>query len=523
MQSLVIRCPSDQKLTQGRLRDVCWSHVRAAGRRYSILLRFRVTNYASIRDEAELSMVAVSDHEDIAVRPAGDSGVSALPAAAIYGANASGKSNVVDAFFFMRSAILGSHQDWRPGASINRRAFKLDDSSKREPSTFIINFIHDGVHHEYGFSVDDYSVTEEWLHSFPKKRTRVLFERNQPEGVKFGPSLTGLRQNIASLMRPNSLYLSTAAANNHPQLKRIYDWFGNDMLPVRAGSQLYGSFTLRQWSSHDKIPIRDLLRYADTGVVDVEVNHREIPDAIADEFREILKEAGPTSIDSTSLELPPRVRFIHRGAGDVAWLSIDEESSGTLAWLLLAGPVVSTIRRGGILIVDELDAHLHPLLAAHLVHLFQEPKTNTTGAQLLFNTHNVSLLGPSAPGRLRRDQVRFTEKDDSGATRLTALAEYRVRDGLENVEKRYLAGRYGAIPFLDDVVLESLRDELPAWSPRSRSQGPACLADERRSLRSPDEPVMRLRQARQALRLRPGSRPRRNRGRAGRRAARAIY
>jgi hypothetical protein len=136
---------------------------------------------------------------------------------------------------------------------------------------------------------------------------------------------------------------------------------------------------------------------------------------------------------------------------------MNEESSGTLAWLLLVGPAVASLRDGGLLVVDELDARLHPLLAAHLVNLFQSPESNTTGAQLVFNTHNVSLLGPSAPGRLRRDQVWFTEKDDRGATTLTALTEYRVRDGLENVEKRYLSGRYGAIPFLDEVALESLR------------------------------------------------------------------
>lgn len=435
-----------------------------------MLLRFRVTNYASIRDEAELSMVAASDHPAIAVRSAGDSGVSALPTAAIYGANASGKSNIVNAFFFMRNAILGSHQDWRPGAPINRRAFKLDATSRFEKSTFIVNFIHDGTHHEYGFSAEDYSVVEEWLYSFPKKRTRVLFERGPADDIKFGPSLTGLRRNIASLMRPNSLYLSTAAANNHPQLKRIYDWFASDIFPVRAGSELHGSITLHEWENQEQAPLRDLLRYADTGVIDLWVENQELPEQAAEKLLDFLRAYEPETTQFGPVRVPPKIEFIHRGATDVARFTPDEESSGTLAWLLLVGPVVAAVRRGGLLIVDELDARLHPLLTAHLVSIFQNPETNPAGAQLLFNTHNVSLLGPSAPGRLRRDQVWFTEKDDSGASKLTALADYRVRDGLENVEKRYLAGRYGAIPFLDDVVLESLRSELPAWSPRSRSR-----------------------------------------------------
>ncbi len=270
-------------------------------------------------------------------------------------------------------------------------------------------------------------------------------------------------------MRPNSLYLSTAAANNHPQLKPIYDWFVSDIFPVRAGSQISGSVTLQEWESQDREPLRDLLRYADTGVIDLEVeDEEEIPEQVGKRFLEFVQAYDPEVTEVGPLKVP-KVEFIHRSGVNVARLTIDEESSGTLAWLLLVGPVVAAIRWGRILVVDELDAHLHPLLAAHLVHLFQDPETNVTGAQLLFNTHNVSLLGPSAPGRLRRDQVWFTEKDESGATKLTALAEYRVRDGLENVEKRYLAGRYGAIPFLDDIALESLREELASWSPRTNA------------------------------------------------------
>lgn len=430
-----------------------------------MLLRFRVTNYASIRDEVELSMVAASHHKEIAVRTVGDSGVSVLPVVAIYGANASGKSNVVGAFLFMRSAVLRSHQDWRPGALIRRRAFKLDATSRQRPSTFVIDFVHDDVRYEYGFSAGDFTVTNEWLYSFPKKRTRVLFERSESDGVKFGPSLTGLRQNIAELMRPNSLYLSTAAANNHPQLKRIYDWFSYDIFPAQAGTELLDPYTLQEWQQHDRAPLRDLLRYADTGVVDLEVEEQEMPTPAAEKFIEFMAAFDPEyQVGDGPIKISPRIEFVHRGAGDVARLTADEESSGTLAWLQLVGPVVATIRRGGILVVDELDIRLHPLLAAHLVSIFQDPETNRSGAQLLFTTHNVSLLGPSAPGRLRRDQVWFTEKGDSGATSLTALAEYRVRDGLENIEKRYLAGRYGAIPFLDELALESLRGVLLAWS-----------------------------------------------------------
>jgi hypothetical protein len=422
-----------------------------------VLLRFRVSNYASIRDEAELSLVATTHHDDIAVRLISGANAEGLPAAAIYGANASGKSNLVNAFLFMREAILESHQGWLPGTPIKRRAFKLDTDSRHDQTMFGVDFVLEGVRYEYGFSVLDHRVMTEWLHSFPNKRERVLFDRHAGEDIEFGPSLAGLRRNIEKLMRPNSLYLSTAAANNHPQLSKIYDWFSSAIFPVRAGAELGNSFTLREWRNNERSPLRDLLRYADTGVIDLEVTEREMPERVAEKWSEFLLSVSDSGESSGTLTVTPIIEFIHRGTSDVARLSMNEESSGTLAWLLLVGPVVAALQRGGILVVDELDARLHPLLAAHLVNLFQSPETNTNGAQLLFNTHNVSLLGPSAPGRLRRDQVWFTEKDNSGATKLTALAEYRVRDGLENVEKRYLSGRYGAIPFLEEITIESLR------------------------------------------------------------------
>lgn len=425
-----------------------------------MLLRFRVSNYTSIRDELELSLVAATDRTDIAVKPADDSSVVVLPAAAIYGANASGKSNVINALIFMRNAVRESHQKWRPGAPIRRNAFKLEAAARLRPTTFNVDFIERGVHYEYGFSVDDSRILTEWLYSFPKKRRRILFERDDDGTFQFGATLGGQRDRIAQLTRPNSLYLSAAAANNHPALSQIYEWFSHGIHSVQSGTNLARSYTLHAWQNEDRAPLLDLLHYADTGVLDVEIAEQEFPQPAADKIQELLGILDPDGSGARRLDVEPQVEFLHRGADGEARLPIREESSGTLAWFKLVGPVESALRHGGVLVVDEIDAYLHPLLSAHLVGLFQDPQINRTGAQLLFNTHNVSLLGPAAPWRLRRDQVWFTEKDgESGATTLVGLSEYRVRDGLENVEKRYLGGRYGAIPFLDDKVLDSLRAE----------------------------------------------------------------
>jgi hypothetical protein len=428
-----------------------------------MLLKFRVSNHASIRDEAELSMVAGDRHEDIATKYEPQADVTALPVTAIYGANASGKSNLVDALVYMRMVVLASHQSWRPGGPTHRSPFKLDKAWSQRPTTFAVNFTVDGEYFEYGFSLDDHRIVKEWLYSFPKRRPRVLFERNGVDPIAFGPSLKGLRQNIEKMTRPNSLYLSAAAANNHPQLSQIYKWFEFGVFPIRAGTGLNGTYTLHEWQYHDQEPLRNLLRYADTGVVDIKVEEQQMPDNIAEKFREFIKVYDPENADSEQLGTSEKIEFAHKGMSDAALLGIDEESSGTLAWIRLIGPVTAALRRSGILVVDELDAHLHPVLAAHLVGMFQSPEMNPTGAQLLFNTHNVSLLAPSAPGRLRRDQVWFTEKGDDGVTALTPLSDYQVRDGLENIEKRYLGGRYGALPFLDESVLDGPQGALETW------------------------------------------------------------
>ena len=298
-----------------------------------MLLRFRVANYASIRDELELSMTAINDHSDLAIRYVKQVGVSVLPVAAIYGANASGKSNVVDSFVFMRAAVLRSHQNWRPGAPIDRRPFKLDSEMKSHPTIFTVDFLVDQMHYEYGFSLNDSRILSEWLYSFPKKRPRLFFERSEGSPIKFGPSLKGLRQNMEKLMRPNSLYLSTAAANNHPQLTKIYDWFSYGILPVKASTDLAGGYTAHEWLYHDREDLRDLLTYADTGVIDLEVEQEEVSTNAAEKFQEFIKAYAPEDADSAELGPSLRVEFVHRGAKGSARLLMDEESSGTLAWV----------------------------------------------------------------------------------------------------------------------------------------------------------------------------------------------
>lgn len=423
-----------------------------------MLLQFRVTNHASIRDELELSFVAESAHSGLATQRAGQVGVDVLPAVAIYGANGSGKSNVIEAFLAMRRIVSDSHQQLRPGSAIRRTPFKLDEHSSSRPTKYEVNIIIDGTHYEYGFAFDDTRILSEWLYSYPKKRPRLFFKRGLDLPIEFGDSLKGERQSIARLMRPNSLFLSAAAANNHGQLTRLYDWFTYGVFPLRASTDLDGSYTLHEWQHHEENRdlMRRLLRYADVGIANLEVEEQEVPSAVEQKFLEFLKLYDPDAGDDDHPALPTRVDFLHNAGARQTRLSRDEESSGTLAWVLFLGPIVRLMKDGGVLVVDELDAYLHPLLAVQLVAIFQNPDINRSGAQLLFNTHNVTLLSPSVPYRLLRDQVWFTEKDETGATSLTPLAAYHARDKIENIEKRYLGGRYGAIPFFDESILDRM-------------------------------------------------------------------
>lgn len=399
-----------------------------------MLLRFRVTNFASLRDEAELSLVATDTHPDLATRPVPREKLDVLPVAGIFGPNASGKSNIIKALGFARDAVRLSHQRWLPEEPIpGRWPFRLDHDSGTRPSEFVFDLVVDDVRYEFGFSLDDEAIQQEWLYAFPKGRRQVYLER-EGSSLHFGNHLTGPRELIAETVRPNSLFLSAAATHNHAQLGRIYRWFsprqmiapGDEPPPRRPPHTLPDERMLA------------LLRFADLGIVGAAVVQSDAT-------------RGPVPFE-------PQIEFLHSASTEDGKASLpwQWESAGTRSWFDLLQLAVRALDVGGLLAVDDLGAELHPLLTAALIRLFHQPETNPHGAQLIFNSHDVGLLGRHREIRLARDQVWLTEKDDSGATRLYPLSEFRVRGGLDDVEGRYLKGRYGAVPFLDHELLDLL-------------------------------------------------------------------
>lgn len=417
-----------------------------------MLLRFTLANYLSVRDEQELTLIALDDSPDISLIPIPNAKEKALPAVGIYGPNASGKSNILRAIGFVAQAVRNSHQHWQPEHGIPRTPFLLDTASRYRPTRFVVEFVAEGVRYEYGFTCTDEHFEEEWLSSFPQRRERKLFHR-QGGVVSFGSSLKERRklEIVAELARPNSLFLSTATANNLDQFRPVAQWFATRLRGTWINFELLSpEFTVKRYNTtEDRQRILDFLRYADLNVVGINTNKMNIP---ADEMRTLKAIAEVVGIEFDEVNIPPQIDLLHRTAdGDFA-LPLATESNGTRSWLSLAGGVVQTLGSGGTLVVDELDANLHPTVAAALVDLFQNPETNTTGAQIIFNTHDVTLLGPVGFARLHRDQVWFTERGDDQATRLFPLTEYRVRDGLDNVERKYLNGRFGALPLIHDHI-----------------------------------------------------------------------
>lgn len=420
-----------------------------------MLIEFRVANFRSYAAEKRFSMVAGSGNEllsnTIAVK--GFDRHALLRSAAVYGANASGKSNLFLAFAFVRDFVRRSSEARQEGDKIPVQPFLLDPNLAKEPSRFEIAFLLEGVRHEYGFVVSQDRVHEEWLTVYPKGKAQEWFHRTLDEAGKpvWSWSRThfrGDKSQLAERTRHDALFLSVAAQWNHAQLQHVHQWF-RDNLKVLGRGTMVMSFT--QDRLFKNRPFGDwlnrVLKAADTGIgrvlvreIEIHKEHLRFPTDMPDEVRRYL---GDQLLKDPKVE----VRTTHRSPGteaEIEW-GLEQESDGTRRMLELLGPIHQVLEKGAVLVVDEMDTSLHAFITHELVRLFNNPETNPGNAQLLFTTHDVSLLDPTL---FRRDQVWLTEKDSSGATDLYSLADFSPRKG-EALQKGYLAGRYGAVPALE--------------------------------------------------------------------------
>lgn len=420
-----------------------------------MLLRFTLENHRSFREEQELSLVAskLKGPNGYLLRTNSE-GIEVVPAAVIYGANASGKTNLLDGLQFMRSAVLFSHARGAPGAGVPRSPFLLSAVSQDEPSKFSIDFVAHGIRYHYGFEATDSSFTSEWLYSFPSGKQRRIFER-RGQNVEFGPSFKGPKKSIVEFMRENSLFLSTATQNDNEALLPIIEFFRK--LAYSSSIQVSKNTISRVYKEEDidERSIRFLTKIGSgvDGFRKTEVDADERTMLIAKEiFAVVSTHSGDKFneedfIKNTGRDI--RVELSHSGESGVScFLPIEAESSGTRRLLVLLSKIFRVLDTGGVALIDELDASLHTLAAEAVVALFSSKETNPNAAQLIATTHDTNLMRSNF---LRRDQIWLSEKSHVGSTVLYPLSEIRARRQ-DDFEKGYLQGRYGAVPFSGDAL-----------------------------------------------------------------------
>ena len=419
-----------------------------------MLVEFRTQNFRSLRDEQVLSLVASPD-KSLLDTHALDTGLKAAPhvlkSAVVYGANASGKSNLIKALQYMRDVVLMS-ATLQPGQAFARlQPFRLDAVSASQPTAFEVTFILDGVRYQYGFAMNAQRIVSEQLLVYKAFKPQRWFERHfdaesGKDVYEFGPGLKGAKTLWEGATRPNALFLSMAVQLNSEALRPVYDWFAHRLVILNEHAPLSPQFSLEMLKLEaQRKAIGEFLRAADISIADVEVATKQatvhsIRFDLATGKRE--EETGEQTVDE--------VRFHHLTEHGQAVFDLADESSGTRNLLFLAGPVLDILSNGQTLVVDELDTSLHTLLVQALVRLFHRPEANTGGAQLVFTTHDTSLL--DAYGLFRRDQVWFVEKRPDQSSSLYPLLDFSPRKS-EALERGYLQGRYGALPLLRHQTL----------------------------------------------------------------------
>lgn len=432
-----------------------------------MILSFSFSNFRSFTTEAQLFLASPSMRTNVP-RPGETWQELSQHVAAIYGANASGKTTVLQVLRTLSRAIRN------PFTTGLYHPHK--QSERGLPTEYRIDFVSDGIRYEYEVRAANWGIEYEALFSYPKGSRRRLYERMQAsaespmEFVK-GPTLKGPIKQVEEITQPDALILAVARILRHSSLESVANTLADDDgIEYLSFAQLQDGRYLNEVVGKmlespraQQALVSSVLEVADLGLETVEIREEKVPTDTLERLRRVLEvlsdedAEGPTF--STEL---PEVRellvFHHRGAsGETFALDIDGESSGTKSWMVVAWNVLSAIRRGAVLLIDELDASLHPDLARYVVELFQSPATNPNGAQLIFTTHDISLLGNVPTRVLEPPNVWFVEKDASGTSELFTMTDFDGRRGNNN-QKRYQSGHFGALPRIDESLLRRYID-----------------------------------------------------------------
>jgi hypothetical protein len=437
-----------------------------------MLLQFSVSNYRAFRELQALDLTA-SNYDKalpencIAPDLPGLKKRRWVKGAAIYGANASGKSTLIDAIHALVRWVGESAKTTDPETPIEQiDPFALDAEAAGEPTAFAIAFVSNGVRYEYRVAATKKLIRHESLRAFPKGKEQVWFVRDwSPDAGAhaFSPdNPKGLPRDRAVEKRtlPNMLYLSKAVAENRKELEPVYRWlvggvaFINFHLPFPSVALYQDTLNLlAQAGVETRERIVRLLRNADLGIREARQINSDMPkevDAMFNSVNEHMPEEVRGVLGAHLWRTEPEL--LHAAPGGRALpLSWGRESHGTHRLFALVGPLLEHLRAGRTLCVDELETSMHPLMVRELLKLFFSDGENTANSQLIFTTHNPLLLDPTL---VRRDQVWFTDKDEEGRAHLYPLTDYEPRVG-ESLVRGYLTGRYGGVPFVPEGLLGS--------------------------------------------------------------------
>jgi uncharacterized protein len=429
-----------------------------------MLVQVSVRNFKVFKEEVKLTLFASNydkttrEKENVFEVP--KFGLRLLKSAVIYGANASGKTKLIDAVHFMKEFILNSSKESQLGEQIESEPFRLNTVTSSQPSMFEIVFIYEDEMYRYGFETTPKEIVSEWLYHRPNtKEVEIFFREGQnftfhPRSFKKGNLL--VKENM---VRNNALMLSVAAQFNDKFAEGVLNWFGS----FHQISGLYEDDLLDETLENIqnqgfKNQVLGLLKLADTSIEDFDIKERNKDDM--NEFEQMptfLKKILERAFEETGILNLNEVKTKHtiyndkyQSQGTLDFSMNEEESAGTAKFFALSGFVLKALNNGEILIMDELDLKIHPNLVDQIVKLFNSNSTNPNNAQLIFNTHDTNLLGSNL---FRRDQIWFVEKDRFGASSLYPLSSFKTDEGgrkSDNFEEKYLQGRYGGVPLLGD-------------------------------------------------------------------------
>ncbi len=432
-----------------------------------MLVEFKVSNYRSIGDEQIVSLIPSPKQKDFASNVIEESKMHILNGLALYGPNSSGKSNVLKAFELFDRMLFSSAQN-NSTASLPYEPFLLREGYDKKPSSFEITFLIEGVRYRYGFEFNENKILAEWLFKKRIGREVELFARKNEIIETYSPFKSSQKIIDAAIeaTRDNALFLSFCDLFNIDEAKLIFKWFSKFIYVdgLETSREALNTFRLLENDKY-KDKILFYLRLLDLGFDDLIIEKKEfdagdLPDEISDSSRSsLLKElAGKYTFS-------PKTRhnfYDSKGKKTnqkLIWSMEDKESEGSKKAIHFSGPVLYCLINGGVLVVDEIEAKIHPLLTLQTIDLFLNKNTNPHNAQIIFATHDTNILQYS---KLRRDQINFVEKNKWESSEIFALSDLVYKDDKTkerhdtDKEKRYLEGRYGAVPSLEKEELFAL-------------------------------------------------------------------